>query len=70
MGSIYHHPSTRDLLAPHAGRVVTHVGSIARSIERMSEDADLVQVRYLTLGVTLILFACMASSVSGVALSP
>lgn len=36
LGSIYHHPSTRDLLAPHARRV----SSFARSLERISHDAD------------------------------
>ena len=36
LGSIYHHPSTRDLLAPH----IAHVGSLARSLERISQDAD------------------------------
>ena len=38
LGSIYHHPSTRDLLAPHTELMVQHVGYMARSLERMSED--------------------------------
>ncbi|KAK9808239.1 hypothetical protein WJX73_002479 [Symbiochloris irregularis] len=37
LGSICHHPSTRDLLAPHIRRI----SSLARSLERISQDADM-----------------------------